>query len=310
MKAKNEKDKKHSALYYLKRDKWLYLLTLLPIIHFILFKYLPMFGIVIAFQDYNMFKGVFGSEFVGLKMFKKVFRSMSFWPSVRNTLVLNLLGLLVSYPLVIILSLMLNEIRCLKFKKVAQSILYLPHFISWVVIAGLVENLFSMSHGTINHLLQGIGIGPIPFLSENGWWIFTYLLTGLWKGIGWSTIIYLAALAGVDESLYEAAYLDGATRFQRIIYVTLPLIKPIMVTQLLLSLSSMLSIGLDAPLLLGNGKVSEVSSVISTYVYSMGIAQAKYPEATAIGLSQSVVNILILFIADRFAKWIGEEGIL
>lgn len=301
---KNEK-----FLYYLKRDIWLYLLLFLPIIFFFLFCYVPMSGLLMAFQDYNIFKGVWKSEWVGLDVFKKIMKNRNFWLYVRNTLTLNLSTLFVSFPLTIILSLMLNEIRCAKFKKITQSILYLPYFISWVIVAGLVEDIFAFD-GSINRLLNLIGIESISFLGENVWWIVTYVVTQLWKGVGWGTIIYLAALAGVDESLYDAAYLDGATKFQRTVYITLPMIKSVMITMLLLNLSSMMSLDVDAPLLLGNAKVFEVSEVISTYTYRLGIERAVYSEATAIGLFQSVVNIIILFGADKFAKLIGEEGIL
>ena len=302
--------KKRGALYYLKRDFWLYLCVLPVIVYYVVFKYLPMAGIVMAFQDYNIFKGVLGSKFVGLENFVKIWKSQQFWNSVRNTLVLNLATLAASFPLTIALALMLNELRAVKFKRVSQSLLYLPHFISWVVVAGIAQNMFKMSNGTVNKVLESIGGGPVPFLSNNGWWIFTYILCNIWKEIGWGTIIYLAALTGVDESLYEAAYLDGATRIQRIRYITLPMIKSVAVTMLILNVSSMMSIGLDAPLLLGNTKVMAISEVISTYVYRLGIEKAQYDLATAIGLFQSLVNIIILVIVDRIAKCMGEEGIL
>lgn len=298
------------ALYYLKRDFWLYLCVLPVILYYFIFKYLPMAGIVMAFQDYNIFKGILGSEFVGMENFLKIFKNQQFWNSIRNTLALNLATLAVSFPLTIMLALMLNELRAVKFKRVSQSLLYLPHFISWVVVAGIAQNLFNMSNGTVNKMLEGIGVGPIPFLSNNAWWVFTYILCNIWKEIGWGTIIYLAALTGVDESLYEAAYLDGATRLQRIRYITLPMIKSVAATMLILNVSKMMSIGLDAPLLLGNTKVMAISEVISTYVYRLGIEKAQYDLATAIGLFQSLVNIVILVVVDRAAKLIGEEGIL
>lgn len=284
---------------------------LLPVmLYFIVFRYAPMYGITIAFKDYNIFKGVFGSPWVGLDVFKKIFSNKNFWSAIKNTFVLNLTALAVSFPLTIIVSLMLNEIAGVKFKKVTQSILYLPHFISWVVVAGIATNLFTMQEGSINAVLQRMGFQPIPFLSSEGWWIFTYVICNVWKEIGWGTIIYLAALAGVDETLYEAAYLDGATKFQRLCYITVPGIKSVIVTMLILNISKMMSIGLDAPLLLGNSKVMGVSEVISTYTYRIGIVKAQYSQSTAIGLFQSVVNIIILVAADRFAKAIGEEGII
>ncbi len=290
--------------------KWIYLMLLPVMVYYIIFKYIPMYGITIAFKDYNVFKGVLESPWCGLEVFQKILGNKNFWEAIKNTLLLNVLTLLVSFPLTIIVSLMLNEVVSAKFKKVTQSILYLPHFISWVVVAGIATNLFSMQGGTVNHILNTLGIDSIPFLSDNAWWVFTYVICNVWKEIGWGTIIYLAALTGVDESLYEAAYLDGATKFQRLIYITLPSIKSVIVTMLILQISKMMTIGLDAPLLLGNKKVMGVSEVISTYTYRLGIERAKYSDSTAIGLFQSVINIIILFAADKFAKAIGEDGII
>ncbi|HIV90676.1 MAG TPA: ABC transporter permease subunit [Candidatus Eisenbergiella stercoravium] len=290
--------------------KWIYLMLLPVVVYFVIFKYVPMYGITIAFKDYNIFKGMFESPWVGLDVFEKIFANKNFWSAIKNTFILNLSSLAVSFPLTIIVSLMLNELGSAKFKKVTQSILYLPHFVSWVVVAGIATNMFALQDGTINAILERLGVEPVPFLSDNGWWIFTYIVCNVWKEIGWGTIIYLAALTGVDETLYEAAYLDGASKFQRLIYITLPSIKSVIVTMLILSLSKMMTIGLDAPLLLGNNKVMGVSEVISTYTYRIGIEKAMYSESTAIGLFQSVVNIIILVAADRFAKLIGEEGII
>lgn len=290
--------------------KWIYVMLIPVMAYYIIFKYIPMYGVTIAFKDYNVFKGISESPWCGTEVFRTIFRSKNFWNAIRNTLVLNFATLFVSFPLTILVSLMLNEVRSTGFKRVTQSILYLPHFISWVVVAGIAQNLFSMVDGTVNKAIVDFGGNPVPFLSDNGWWIFTYVVCNVWKEIGWGTIIYLAALTGVDESLYEAAYLDGASKIQRLIYITLPSIKSVVVTMLILQISKMMSIGLDAPLLLGNKKVLEVAEVISTYTYRIGIERAKYSESTAIGLFQSVFNIIILIAADRFAKAIGEDGII
>lgn len=299
--------RKMSAIW---KCRWLYLMLVPVMAYYIVFKYVPMYGVVIAFKDYNVFKGVMGSRWVGLDIFRKVFANKNFWNAIRNTLVLNLLTLAVNFPLTIVVSLMLNEVLSTRFKKAAQSVLYLPHFISWVVVAGIATNMFTQREGTINNMLNSLGIASVPFLSEKGWWVFTYVVCNVWKEIGWGTIIYLAALTGVDESLYEAAYLDGATKLQRLLYITIPSIKSVIVTMLILQISKMMSIGLDAPLLLGNDKVMGVSEVISTYIYRIGIENAKYSESTAIGLFQSLINIVVLLLADRFAKAIGEEGII
>ncbi len=310
MQNKGKRKSMQHTLVKMWNYKWIYLMLLPVMAYYVVFKYIPMYGVTIAFKDYNVFKGVLGSPWCGLEVFQKIFKNHNFWQAIRNTMVLNLLTLLVSFPLTIIVSLMLNEVMSAKFKKITQSVLYLPHFISWVVVAGIATNLFSQQGGTVNQILSSAGISPIPFLSDKGWWIFTYVLCNVWKEIGWGTIIYLAALTGVDESLYEAAYLDGATKFQRLIYITIPSIKSVIVTMLILQISKMMTIGLDAPLLLGNKKVMGVSEVISTYTYRLGIESAKYSDSTAIGLFQSVINITILFAADKFAKAIGEDGII
>ncbi len=296
--------------FFLWRDKWLYLMLLPVISYYIIFKYIPMYGLIIAFKDYNIFKGIHDSAWVGLENFKTVFATDQFWKSTFNTLTLNLTTLCVNFPLTIAVALMLNEVRSVRFKKISQSLLYLPHFISWVVVAGIATNLFSQNNGSINNILTHMGFAPIPFLNNNSWWIFTYVAANVWKEIGWGTIIYLAAITGIDESLYEAAYIDGATKMQRIFYITLPMMKSVIIVMLILSISKMMSIGLDAPLLLGNTKVMDVSEVISTYIYRLGIVRAEYSLSTVIGLFQSVINIIILLLADRFAKLIGEKGIL
>lgn len=310
MRKNSTRKKPNRTLVKMWNYKWIYLMLLPVMAYYIIFKYIPMYGITIAFKDYNVFKGVLESPWCGLDVFEKILRNKNFWEAIKNTLLLNVLTLLVSFPLTIIVSLMLNEVISTRFKKVTQSILYLPHFISWVVVAGIATNLFSMQGGTVNHILNALGIESVPFLSDNAWWVFTYVICNVWKEIGWGTIIYLAALTGVDESLYEAAYLDGASKFQRLIYITLPSIKSVIVTMLILQISKMMTIGLDAPLLLGNKKVMGVSEVISTYTYRLGIERAKYSDSTAIGLFQSVINIIILFVADKFAKAVGEDGII
>lgn len=280
------------------------------LVFLILFRYLPMYGIVIAFKDYNIFKGIADSEWVGLEVFRRTFDEPYFWLSIRNTLLLNVLTLGMSFPLTVMLSLMLNEVRFGAFKRITQSLLYLPHFVSWVVVVGIVLNIFSVRNGSVNNILLGLGLEkPIPFLIDNGWWIFTYVVCNVWKDIGWGTIIYLAALSGVDESLYEAAYIDGATKLQRILHITIPAIRATVVIMFILSISKMMSIGLDAPLLLGNTKVGNVSEVISTYVYKMGLQNVQYSFATAVGLFQSVINVILLGGGQLLAKSMGEDGL-
>jgi putative aldouronate transport system permease protein len=301
--------RKKGVRYYLKRDYILYLLLLPALAYFLIFRYGPMFGIVIAFKDYNIFQGIFASKWVGLDVFRRIFKEEFFWLSVKNTVILNLLVLITTFPASIIISLMLNEITNKFFKRTSQSILYLPYFVSWVTIAGIVTNLFSLNNGSINYILTKLGRHPLPFLIDSYWWIIVYVLANVWKDVGWGTIIYLAALAGVDETLYEAAYIDGATKLQRIWHITLPCIRTTMLVMFILALSRMMYIGLDAPLLLQNSKVIDVSEVLSTYVYKMGLQRVQYSFATAVGLFQSVINIILLTLANKFAKALGEEGI-
>lgn len=301
---------KKSFLYYIKRDYILYLLCIPAIIYYLIFRYAPLYGITIAFKDYNIFTGIFKSEWVGLEIFRQVFNEPFFYIALKNTIVLNLLTLLSIFPLTIIVSLMLNEVVSVRFKRISQSLLYLPHFISWVVIVGLVFNMFSVKNGSVNNVLNSMGFDSIPFLIDNGWWTFTYVFAQVWKGLGWGTIIYLAALAGVNTSLYDAANIDGANKFQKIWHVTLPCISSTITIMFILSVSRLMSIGLDAPLLLQNAKVIDVSEVISTYVFKVGLQDVRYSYATAVGLFQSFVGIMLLLIANFIARKLGEEGIL
>ena len=300
---------KKGILHYIRRDCLLYILLIPALIYFLIFRYGPMVGIIIAFKNYNIFKGIFASEWVGMDVFRKVFNEAFFWTAMKNTVFLNLLVLFVKFPLSILLAILLNETRSKNFKRTSQSLLYLPYFVSWVTIAGIVTNLFSITNGTVNNVIRGVGGSPIAFLSDNGWWTFVYVLANTWKDVGWGTIIYLASLSSVDESLYEAAKIDGANRLRCIWHIALPGIRSTMVVMLILSISQMMYIGLDAPLLLQNSKVLDVGEVLSTYVYKMGLQRVQYSFATAVGLFQSVVNIMLLLLANLFAKLIGEDGI-
>jgi putative aldouronate transport system permease protein len=269
-----------------------------------------MYGTILAFKNYNMFAdGMFAGDFIGLAHFKEVFASLEFRHAIVNTLVLNLGDLLIGFPLPIIMAIALNELRSDKIRKVTQLITYLPHFLSWVIISGLVIQIFSNT-GLLNNMLAGFGMERVGFLSDPFKWRLVYWGAGVWQSAGYGLIIYLAALMGVDPSLFEAAYIDGATKIQRIIYVTVPMIKSTISVMFILSLGKIMAISFDRPFMLGNALVSDSSSVISTYVYSVGINSGRFDYATAIGLFQSVVGIILIFCADRLAKKFGEEGIL
>ncbi|WP_441959733.1 ABC transporter permease [Paenibacillus sp. TAF43_2] len=294
------------ALY---RDWQLYLLLILPLAYFIIFKYTPMLGVVIAFKDYNMFQGILASPWVGFETFREVFQMDGFYNALRNTFLLNFLDLVVSFPIPIALAILLNELRIKWFKKGVQTILYLPHFISWVIIGGMAIQLLATNNGIVNNLLKSLGMKVIPFLTEPVYWVLTYLGIGIWQSAGWGTIIYLAALTGINKDLYEAADVDGASRMRKIWHITLPGIKPTIIILLIINIGHMASIGFDRPFVLSNPLVTDVSEVISTYVYKIGIQSARYTIATAIGLFQAVVGLIFLLSADYISRKVNDQGI-
>ena len=307
---KKEKVKKKPFSYYFKRDWQLYVLLAIPMAFVIIFKFLPMAGLSIAFLDYKPIRGFAGSEFIGFDVFVKIFKSKDFYTALKNTLMLNILDLLVGFPAPIIIAILLNEIYCKWFKKITQTVLYLPHFLSWVIIAGLAYQLFSPLSGYVNVLITRMGGDAIPFLTEEVNWVITYVLIGVWQSMGWGTIIYLAAITGIDAELYEAATVDGAGRWRKIWYITLPCLKATIIVMLIMSLGRIMGSSLERPFTLSNPTVTGVSDVISTYVYRVGLQQNQYNIATAVGLFQSVVGVVLVFIADKTAKLMGEGGII
>lgn len=309
-KSQKEKKPKKPLSYYLKRDWQLYVLLMIPMAFVIIFKFLPMLGLSIAFLDYKPIRGFQGSEFIGLEVFKKIFTSKDFYAALKNTLLLNILDLLVGFPVPIIIAILLNEIYCKWFKKLTQTVLYLPHFLSWVIIAGLAYQLFSPVSGYVNVLITRMGGEIVPFLTEEVNWVISYVLIGVWQGMGWGTIIYLAAITGIDAELYEAATVDGAGRWRKIWYITLPCLKATIIVMLIMSLGRIMGSSLERPYTLSNPMVTGVSDVISTYVYRVGLQQNQYNIATAVGLFQSLVGVVLVFIADKTAKLMGEGGII
>lgn len=291
------------------KDYQLYLLLLLPISYFILFKYVPMYGAAIAFQDYSIFKGVTGSPWIGFENFQQLFGMSQFYTVVRNTLLLNLLDLLVSFPAPIVLALLLHELRVVWFKKTAQTILYLPHFISWIIIGGLVYQMFSTNTGMVNNMLSLIGIDSVPFLTDKNNWLLVYLGTGIWQSAGWGTIIYLAALTGINKDLYEAAEVDGAGRLKKMWHITLPGIRPTIVIMLIMQLGHIMTIGFERPFVMGNPLVLDYAEVISTFVYKVGLQSAQFSLATAMGLFQALVGLIFVVGANTIAKRSGEQGL-
>ncbi len=297
-------------MVYIRRYWQLYALLLLPMAYFLIFRYGPMYGTQIAFKDFNFFQGISGSPWIGLDAFREVFANRDFFDALRNTLMLNLLDLAVSFPAPLLLAVMLYEMRSAWFKKLAQTVLYVPHFISWVIIGGIVLQVFGTQSGFINNMLTGLGFDAVPFLSDKNYWLITYLAVGVWQSAGWGTILYLAAMMGINRELFEAAEVDGASRMRRIWHITLPGIKPTVVTLLIINLGNMVSIGFDRPFIIGNVAVRDYSDVLSTFVYRVGLQSGQITLATAVGLFQAVVGLIFLLGANYASRKLTDESIL
>lgn len=297
---------------YLKRYWVLYAMLVFPIAFFIIFRYIPMHYILIAFKDYSIVQSAWEMEWAdhyGFEYFIQAFSNRDFLYALRNTIMLNFLDLVFGFPAPIILALILNELVFKRFKRFTQTVVYLPHFLSWIIIAGMALQLFAPSTGLVNILLNRMGLPSIPFLNEPVYWVATYVALGIWQSVGWNTIIYLAAIAGINPELYEAAAVDGAGRFRKIWHVTLPGLRPTIVVLLILSLGHILSSEFDRPYALSNKLVTDVSTVISIFVYNYGIRGLQFSLSTAVGLFQSVVCVIFLFAANALAKKTGERGI-
>ncbi|MFC0216590.1 ABC transporter permease [Paenibacillus chartarius] len=288
----------------------------LPSILFILvFSYIPMWGVLIAFKEYNLFKGFAASPWVGMTHFRMFFESPEFWDIIRNTFCISLLKLAVGFPAPIILALMLNEIGNMVFKRTVQTITYIPHFISWVVVSGLVFSMLAVDNGPVNEVLLKFSLvrEPVNWMSIPEYFWGILVSVGVWKEIGFGSIVYLAAIAGIDPALYEASALDGANRFKQIFLVTLPGISPVIVIFLILGIGNILNAGFEDILLLtknmNNGILTPIAEVIDTYVYQMGILNQRYSYATAAGLFKSILSIILLFLANTIAKRLGKASL-
>lgn len=295
--------------YFIRRDFLLYLMLVLPIGYFLVFRYVPMYGVIIAFKDYNLFRGIFGSEWVGLDVFREIFSTKEFYRAVKNTLLLNGLDLLIGFPAPLILAILLNELRSQTYKKIANTVLYIPHFLSWVIIGAIVIQLLSPRSGMVNSIIISLGGSPIPFLTNGPLWVVTYVLVGVWQNIGWGSIIFLAAISAINPELYEAAEMDGAGRLRRTWNVTLPCIRSCVVALLILSVGRVATIEFERPFLMGNQLVMQYQDVLSTFVYRVGLQNARFSVATAVGLFQSVVGLVFLLTAQFTADRFGERGI-
>lgn len=286
------------------------LIMLLPcLLYYIIFRYVPMYGLIISFKKYDFVKGIMGSEWVGLKYFIQFFQNPYFGRVLFNTLNISVSSLIWSFPAPIIFALLLNEVRGTYFKKLVQTATYLPHFISLVIIVGLMKQLTSPTTGIINKIIAAFGGEPINFFMEKGWFVPLYILSEIWCNFGWGAIVYIAAIAGINQELYEAATVDGAGRFKKIWHITIPGILTTVIIMLILKLGGMLTVGYEKILLMYNESTYEVADVISTYVYRNGIQQFNYSYGTAVGLMNAVVDLLLIVSANYISNKVADTGL-
>jgi len=296
-------------LKQMRKDSWLYLMILPGLLFFLIFKYGPMWGLLMAFQNYQPTRGIWGSDWVGLQHFATLFGDDSFWMLFRNTFLLAVYNLVFFFPLPIVLALLLNEVRSDLYKRSIQTLVYIPHFLSWVVIVGIFYILFTTEGGLINELLALLGLEKVPFLLSSDW--FRTLIMGqrIWKEAGWGTIIFLAALSGVDQQLYEAARIDGASRLRQVWHITLPAIRSTIVILLILRLGDFMDTGFEQIFLMLNAMNRGVGEVFDTYVYTLGLTQGQYSYSSAVGLFKSAIGLVLVLGANKLAKRFGEEGV-
>ncbi len=303
------KDWFKSAGRDLKKHKSIYLLMIPGILFYIIFHYTPMYGVLMSFVDYSPAKGILGSEWVGLKYFKEFFSGTYAWPVIRNTLIINLYIIIFEFPLGIILALLLNELRAQKFKKTIQTVTYLPHFISLVVVCGMVVD-FTSSNGLMTSIINSVtGKEYTNLLYESNLYRGIYVFSSAWKNFGWNSIIYMAALAGLDMELYEAAEIDGAGKMRQLWHITLPGVMPTIITMLILLIGQMMSLGSEMTILLYNPVVYDKADIISSFVYRYGLTQGNFSYSTAVGLFNSIVNLILVFAANRISRKVNGSGI-
>lgn len=293
------------------RDRYLYFMFIPVILYYVIFKYVPMYGLVAAFQDFKINKGFSGSEWVGLEHFSRLFQSPEFFRYLKNTLVLNLYGIIFMFPIPILLAIFINDIPGTLYKKAVQSALYIPHFMSWVVLGGIIISMLSPSTGIINTMLEALGFEKIFFMADPKWWVVVYVASTIWQGAGWGTIIYLSALTNIDPALYEASRIDGADKLRQIWHITLPGIRSTIAVTLILKVGQMMDVGFEHIYALQNNNVLNVSEVISTYVYRLGIMSShpQYSYTTAIGFFQSVIALILITTTNKVCKMLGESSL-
>ena len=291
------------------RYKYLYLLFLPVLVWYIMFRYVPMYGIIIAFKNYNVFTGIADSPWVGFQFFRQFFQSMFFWRLLRNTFLISLYGLCFGFPAPIVLALLFNELKNGLFKRVVQTISYLPHFISTVIIVSMFVEFLSPSRGLINNIIASFGGERYYFLGDPRFFRPIYTIMNIWRGIGWGTIIYLAALTGINPELYEAAIIDGCNRFKQTLHVTMPGIANTIIIMLIFRIGDLLSVGSESIILMYNPAIYETSDVISTYVYRRGLVEAQYSFGAAVGLFDAIIGLALIGIANALAKRYSETSL-
>ena len=293
----------------LKRDWQLYLFVLPAVIYLFIFNYLPMYGVQIAFRDYSAAKGITGSTWVGFKHFERFFNSYQFWPLLKNTVLLSLYQLIATFPLPILLALMLNTVKHQAFKRTVQTVTYMPHFISAVVLVSIMSIMLSPRTGVVNYAIQALGMEPKLFMGEPSYYKHLYVWSSVWQGTGWSSIIYIAALSGISPELYEACKVDGATRFQQMRHVDLPGILPTAIILFIMSAGQIMSLGFEKAYLLQNPLNETSQEIIATYTYKIGLLQNQYSYSSAIGLFNTVVNVILIVFVNQVSKKLTDTSL-
>ncbi len=294
---------------YIWKHKYMYLMLVPAIVYYVLFHYMPMYGIVIAFKDFKPLLGIMDSPWVGFEHFEQLFGLDKFFEVTWNTISISLIRLFWGFPFPIIIALMLNELRSMRLKRTIQTAIYVPHFISWIILGGIMVNILSMENGVVNGIIKMLGFEPIGFLTDEEFFVPTLVVSMIWKTFGWNTIIYLAALAGIDPQLYEAATVDGASRWKQLLHITLPSITPIIVVVLILRIGGLMQAGFEQVFVLYHPGVYRTADIIDTYVYRIGLEEGKFELATAVGLFKSIINFILIVLANKFSRMLGEEGV-
>lgn len=293
----------------LMKYRYLYLMLLPGFVWYFIYKYLPMYGLIIAFKDFSFSKGIWGSPWAGWKHFEFLFSYPDFYRILKNTIVLNVMELLFAFPMPIILALMLNELRSMLFKRSIQTIVYFPHFLSWIVFGGIIIQLLSPNDGLVNQLRELVGLEPIHYMTQSEYFRPIVIISLILKETGWGAIIFLAALAGIDPAQYEAATMDGVSRWQKLIYITLPGIRNTIILLFILKIGSMLDYGFEQIFIMYNPTVYDVGDVLSTYIYRIGLQDARFSLTTAIGFFQSFIGLILIWSANRMAKKYSDVSI-